>query len=128
MNLPSSSSSSSSSPASPSSSSASASPSPGRPPLHRRFVGHIGVVGVAYLVVCVVLLVWAVVVSATDDSGESMAGVIPLLATAPGSFVVLFLPDHVASAFAACALGAGVNAAVIGWCTRTLRRARTGQR
>ncbi|WP_432057623.1 SCO4225 family membrane protein [Streptomyces sp. bgisy022] len=81
----------------------------------------------AYLVVCVVLVVWAVVASATDDSGESMAGVIPLLATAPASFVVLFLPDHVASAFVACALGAGVNAAIIGWCTRALRRGSAGQ-
>lgn len=40
-----------------------------------------------YLVVRVVLLVWALMATAGDSSGESMAGVIPLLATAPAGLV-----------------------------------------
>ncbi|WNI29677.1 response regulator transcription factor [Streptomyces sp. ITFR-6] len=42
-------------------------------------------VGLVYLGACAVLLVWALVVTAVDSSGESMAGVIPVLATAPAA-------------------------------------------
>ncbi|MGN5634601.1 SCO4225 family membrane protein [Streptomyces sp. AC154] len=88
----------------------------------RRLREHVGVVGLGYLGVCVGLLVWALVVTAVDSSGESMAGVIPALATAPGSLVFLVLPDSAAMFITAIVLGAGVNAAIIGWCTRALRR------
>ncbi|MEU1517368.1 hypothetical protein ABZ490_35335 [Streptomyces sp. NPDC005811] len=80
------------------------------------------VFALAYLAVCAGLLVWALVVTALDDSGESMAGVVPLLATAPASLVLVVLPDHVSMIVLAIALGALVNATVIGWCARMLRR------
>ncbi|OQD52953.1 hypothetical protein BM536_033435 [Streptomyces phaeoluteigriseus] len=80
------------------------------------------VVALVYLAVCAVLLVWAIVVAAADDSGESMAAVIPLLATAPGSFLFLVLPDGGAMLLLAVVLGALINATVIGWCSRALRR------
>ncbi|MEU4681561.1 SCO4225 family membrane protein [Streptomyces xinghaiensis] len=88
----------------------------------RGAVHAFGRVGLAYLALCAALLVWAVVVSATDDTGESMAGVIPILATAPGSLVMTFLPESAAMLIAAILFGALVNAAIIGWCTRALRR------
>ena len=88
----------------------------------RRLRDHLGVVGLGYLGVCAVLLVWALVVTIGDSSDESMAGVIPLLATAPASLVLLVLPDGIAMAVIAVALGAVVNAEIIGWCTRALRR------
>ncbi|WP_405893575.1 hypothetical protein OG272_14710 [Streptomyces sp. NBC_00104] len=88
----------------------------------RRLRDHVGVVGLVYLGVCAVLLVWALVVTIGDSTDESMAGVIPLLATAPASLVLLVLPDNIVMAIIAVALGAAVNAAIIGWCTRALRR------
>lgn len=75
-----------------------------------------------YLALCAALLIWALAVTTGDSSDESMAGVIPLLATAPASLVLLVLPDHAAMLVAAVVLGAIVNAAVIGWCARALRR------
>lgn len=80
------------------------------------------VVARVYLAVCAALLAWALVVTIGDGSGESMAGVIPLLATVPASLVLLVLPDHAAMFVAAVVVGALVNAAVIGWCARALRR------
>lgn len=88
----------------------------------RRLRDHLGVVGLVYLAVCVVLLVWALMATEADSSGESMAGVIPLLATAPASLVYLVLPDNNVMFISAVALGAEVNAEIIGWCTRALRR------
>ncbi|MEV0916413.1 hypothetical protein AB0I93_19435 [Streptomyces sp. NPDC049967] len=88
----------------------------------RRLRDHVGVVGLVYLGACAVLLVWALVVTAVDSSGESMAGVIPVLATAPLGLVFIVLPGGTVMFIAAVALGAGVNAAIIGWCTRALRR------
>ncbi|MGX1271482.1 SCO4225 family membrane protein [Streptomyces phaeoluteigriseus] len=79
-------------------------------------------VALGYLAVCVVLLVWAIVATAADDSGESMAAVIPLLATAPGSFLFLVLPDGGPMLLLAVVLGALINATIIGWCSRALRR------
>ncbi|WP_301128517.1 SCO4225 family membrane protein [Streptomyces cacaoi] len=75
-----------------------------------------------YLAVCVGLTVWAAVVTAGDSTGESMAGVIPMLATLPLSLAVLALPlPEGPWAFLlpllVCAL---VNAVFIGWCVRTL--------
>ncbi|UNZ21463.1 hypothetical protein [Streptomyces sp. 891-h] len=77
-----------------------------------------------YLAVCAALLVWAVVVSAGDNPDASLAGVVPLLATAPVSLVLLALPDHLSMVFVAVGLGALVNAVLIGWCARALRRGR----
>jgi hypothetical protein len=76
----------------------------------------------AYLLLCVGLVVWALAVSAADDSGESMAGVVPLLATAPASLVFLVLPDGAAMLVVSMVVGALVNASVIGWCARALSR------
>ncbi|MFG3258807.1 SCO4225 family membrane protein [Streptomyces sp. NPDC048172] len=67
-------------------------------------------------------MVWALVVSSLDNPDASMAGVIPLFATAPVSLVLLVLPDHVSMLFVAVGLGALVNALFIGWCARTLSR------
>ncbi|WP_329219386.1 hypothetical protein OG352_22915 [Streptomyces sp. NBC_01485] len=80
------------------------------------------VVALVYLALCTALLGWSIVVSVVDDSGESMAGVIPLLATLPASFVVGVLPDSPAMFVVGVVVGALVNAAVIGWCARALRR------
>ncbi|ROQ67487.1 hypothetical protein EDD93_1924 [Streptomyces sp. 840.1] len=88
----------------------------------RRLRDRVGVVGLVYLGLCAVLLVWALVVTAMDSSDESMAGVIPVLASAPASLVFLVLPDNNAMFITAIALGAAANAAIIGWCTRALRR------
>lgn len=63
-----------------------------RSPARRPRLAAGDVIALVYLVICAALLVWAFVVSAGDDSGESMAGVIPLLATAPASLVLLMLP------------------------------------
>lgn len=82
------------------------------------------VVALGYLGACAILLVWALTVDAGDDA--SFAGVIPTLATAPVSLVLLVLPDHISMAVLAIALGALVNAVLIGWCVRTLRRGRGG--
>ncbi|MBO8191039.1 hypothetical protein ITI46_04905 [Streptomyces oryzae] len=79
-----------------------------------------------YLAVCAALVIWAVVVSSGDQPDASMAGVIPLFATAPVSLIVLVLPDHVSMLFVAVGLGALVNALIIGWCARTLRRGSGG--
>ncbi|GHE40204.1 SCO4225 family membrane protein [Streptomyces capitiformicae] len=76
----------------------------------------------AYLALCAALLVWALITTAASD--ESMAGVIPVLATAPASLVLLFLPDHVTMSMAAVAFGALANATLIGLCARALRRGR----
>ncbi|MFI6933786.1 SCO4225 family membrane protein [Streptomyces sp. NPDC050287] len=92
-------------------------------PFPRRLRRALGdVVALVYLAVCAVLLGWALVVTLADSSDESMAGVIPLLATAPASLVLLALPDGVAMFVVAVVFGALVNATVIGWCARALRR------
>ncbi|MFI1564909.1 histidine kinase dimerization/phosphoacceptor domain-containing protein [Streptomyces sp. NPDC020490] len=97
--------------------------------LPRRPHDAFGVVGLVHLLGCAALLlgwaaplVWAFAVSVTDDSGESMTAVIPFLATAPASLVLLVLPDGAAMLVAAVVFGALVNAAVIGWCARALSR------
>ncbi|WP_405501795.1 SCO4225 family membrane protein [Streptomyces anulatus] len=88
----------------------------------RRLRDFVGVFGLVYLGVCAVLLVWATVVTVGDSSDESMAGVIPLLATAPTSFVFLALPANAVVFFTAVLAGAAINAGIIGWCARALRR------
>ncbi|GAA2097347.1 hypothetical protein GCM10009801_67610 [Streptomyces albiaxialis] len=84
------------------------------------------VFALAYLALCAGLLVWAMVVTSLDNPDASMAGVVPLFATAPVSLVLLVLPDHASMFFVAVGLGALVNALVIGWCARALGRARGG--
>lgn len=48
----------------------------------------------------------------------------PLLATAPTSLLLLTLPGGSATLVAPIVLGALLNAVLIGWCARTLRRGR----
>jgi hypothetical protein len=102
----------------------SGSPEPDRAfPLRRRARPCPGdLLALAYFVLCVGLLVWAVAMSSDDGSGGSMAMVVPILASAPVSFVWLALPDGAAMAVVAVMLGGLANAAVIVWCGRALRR------
>ncbi|WP_329255124.1 hypothetical protein OG223_29745 [Streptomyces sp. NBC_01478] len=93
-----------------------------RSPLHRLGQNLRNPFALGYLAVCVAIVVWTVVVTVMDDSGESMAGVVPVLATAPASLVLLVLPDGRAMFVVAVVLGALVNASVIGWCARALSR------
>ncbi|MET7484080.1 hypothetical protein [Streptomyces sp. NPDC005538] len=95
---------------------------PGRPPLHRLGLVLRNPFALAYLLICAALLIWALAVTLTDDSGESMAGVIPVLATAPASLVFLVLPDGAPMLIVAIVIGALVNASVIGWCALALSR------
>lgn len=76
----------------------------------------------AYAVICVALLIWAVAVTAMDSTDESMAGVIPLLATAPTSLLFLTLPEGPPYFIAAVLIGTLINAAIIRWCGRALSR------
>ncbi|MGV9558792.1 SCO4225 family membrane protein [Streptomyces sp. NPDC003401] len=93
-----------------------------RRPLTRRLRRTFGnAFALAYLALCAALFVWAVAVGVADDSGESMALVLPLLATAPASFALFLLPGGLATLTAVIVLGALANAAVIGWCARVLR-------
>lgn len=91
-------------------------------PLHRLGRNLRNPFALAYLGVCVAIVIWTVVVTVMDDSGESMAGVVPILATAPASLVVLVLPGGKAMFVVAVLIGALVNASVIGWCARALKR------
>ncbi|MGP3975673.1 SCO4225 family membrane protein [Streptomyces sp. 8N114] len=83
-----------------------------------------GILAHIYLAVCAALVIWAVVASSGDQPDASIAGVVPLFATAPVSLIVLALPDHISMLFVAVGLGALVNALVIGWCARVLRLGR----
>ncbi|MFH8661168.1 SCO4225 family membrane protein [Streptomyces afghaniensis] len=94
---------------------------PGRSPSRKAARALRHPAALVYLAVCAILLAWALVVTLADGSDESMAGVIPLLATAPVSLVLLMLPDHGAMLVAAVVLGALVNALIIGACARALR-------
>ncbi|USQ85553.1 hypothetical protein NFX46_18310 [Streptomyces phaeoluteigriseus] len=83
----------------------------------RRALGHIA--ARVYLTACALLLGWALVAA----SDESMAAVIPLFATIPTSLVLLLvLPEGTTMFLLSIVLGALINAVVIGWCVRTLRR------
>ncbi|MEV7425800.1 MULTISPECIES: SCO4225 family membrane protein [unclassified Streptomyces] len=86
----------------------------------RRALGSVLARG--YLVVCAALLVWTVVVDMGDNPDASFAGVIPIIATAPVSLIMLVLPDHSSMFFLPVCLGALVNAVIIGWCAQALRR------
>jgi hypothetical protein len=93
-----------------------------RSPLHRLGQNLRNPFALGYLLICAALLGWALVVSVVDDSGESMAGVVPLLATAPVSLFFLALPGGIPTLVASMIVGALVNAAIIGWCARALAR------
>ncbi|MEV5932254.1 SCO4225 family membrane protein [Streptomyces sp. NPDC093250] len=80
------------------------------------------IAALVYLGLCAALLIWALAVSAGETEDASLAGVIPLLATAPVSFVLILLPDSPVMFVLAVVVGALVNATVIGWCSRALRR------
>ncbi|MEU9669264.1 hypothetical protein AB0E25_27450 [Streptomyces bobili] len=83
----------------------------------RRALGNLA--ARVYLTACALLLGWALLAA----SGESMAAVIPLFATIPTSLVLLLvLPEGTTMFLLSIALGALINAVVIGWCVRTLRR------
>ncbi|MEI7033614.1 SCO4225 family membrane protein [Streptomyces pratensis] len=75
-----------------------------------------------YLIACALLLAWAILAA----SEGSMALVLPIVATAPAGLVLLLvLPEGAVAFFLSLVLGALVNALVIGWCARALRRGRT---
>ncbi|WOX11509.1 SCO4225 family membrane protein [Streptomyces sp. N50] len=95
---------------------------PARSPLHRIGQSLRNPFALGYLGICMAIVIWTVVVTVTDDSGESMAGVVPVLATAPVSFLVLVLPGGKAMFIVAVVIGALVNASIIGWCARALSR------
>ncbi len=83
----------------------------------RRALGNI--VARLYLTACALLLGWALLAA----SDESMAVVIPLFATLPASLVLLLvLPEGSTTFLLSIVLGALINAMIIGWCARTLRR------
>lgn len=93
----------------------------------RSFLGTVrhalgSVFALVYLGICAALVIWAVVVSNLDNPDASMAGVVPTFATAPVSLVMLVLPDNLVMIPASIALGALVNAFIIGWCARALAR------
>ncbi|MFI8093445.1 SCO4225 family membrane protein [Streptomyces sp. NPDC086080] len=96
-------------------------PEPGRS-FGRRVWYVLGdIAALAYLGLIAALVIWVLVDSTVEHEDASFAGVVPLLATFPGSFLVLVLPEHPAMFFLAIAFAALVNAAIIGWCSRRLR-------
>ncbi|MEU2447669.1 hypothetical protein ABZ588_29715 [Streptomyces althioticus] len=94
---------------------------PGRPdrPLLRRLYGD--AFALVYLGVCAALTVWAFAASAGENEDASLAGVVPVLATAPVSVAALALPGGRPAFVLAVAAGALVNATLITWCSRRLR-------
>ncbi|MFF5157756.1 SCO4225 family membrane protein [Streptomyces sp. NPDC000348] len=75
-----------------------------------------------YLTACALLLGWALLAA----SDGSMAMVVPLFATVPAGLVLLLvLPEGDTTFLLSIVLGALVNALVIGWCARALRRGGT---
>lgn len=94
---------------------------PGSSPtrLLRRVFGDIA--SLVYLALCAGLTLWAFTAGGGEDA--SFAGVFPLLATAPVSLLLIVVPvEHPAIFALAVALGALANAALIGVCSRALRR------
>ncbi|MFD5872191.1 SCO4225 family membrane protein [Streptomyces sp. NPDC060322] len=75
-----------------------------------------------YLIACALMLAWAILAA----SEGSMALVLPLVASAPvGILLLLVLPDGAGMFCLSIVLGALVNALVVGWCARALRRGHT---
>ncbi|MFP8963060.1 SCO4225 family membrane protein [Streptomyces nanhaiensis] len=78
----------------------------------------------AYLALCGALLLWvsadAFLVSHED---ASMAGVVPVLATAPLSMLLLVAPgEGILTYLSIVVVSALANAALINWCVRALGR------
>lgn len=86
-----------------------------------------------YFLLCCALLSWAVVDAAlVDHEDASLAGVVPLLATAPPSLLLSFLVSEggLIGYALVVLVSAAVNAALIGWCVRAVgawRNSRTGR-
>lgn len=80
------------------------------------------IAALVYLGLVAALVIWAYTASTGENEDASFAGVIPLLATAPVSFVLIVLPEFPGAFELALAVGALANAAVIGWCSRRLRQ------
>lgn len=74
-----------------------------------------------YLGALLVLCVWAYFASGAGPDA-SMAGVWPMFATAPVSLVLILLPGETLPIVAGIVVGGLVNAFVLGWCARVLRR------
>ncbi|MER6833793.1 hypothetical protein ABT320_07310 [Streptomyces cellulosae] len=91
---------------------------PGRPLLNRLYGDAFAL---TYLAVCAALTVWALAAGTAEHEDASLAGVIPVLATAPVSIAALALPGGAPTFVLAAMLGALVNAAAITWCSRRLR-------
>ncbi|MHB9861359.1 SCO4225 family membrane protein [Streptomyces sp. YIM S03343] len=91
---------------------------------HRLRQALTDVFALSYLAICAALLIWALVVSMGTTADGAMAMVIPLFATAPTCLVLLTLPGGSEVLIAAVVVGALLNATLIGWCARTLRRGR----
>ncbi|MFH9068764.1 SCO4225 family membrane protein [Streptomyces alboflavus] len=86
-------------------------------PLHTLFRALTNVVSVGYLAACVLLLAWAHSVSSGDTPDASLAGVWPLFATLPVSFVLFLtpgLPGGPGGLVLAVCVGALANAIVTG--------------
>ena len=97
-------------------------PRPGLPVLRgvRRTLGTAA--ARIYLAGCALLLGWALVTA----SDGSVAAVVPVFATVPSSLVLLLLlPEGGTMFLLSIVLGALINAVVIGWCARALRRGST---
>ncbi|MEU7472142.1 hypothetical protein AB0A94_27095 [Streptomyces sp. NPDC044984] len=72
-----------------------------------------------YLTGCALLLGWALVAA----SEGSMAIVVPIFASLPAGLVLLLvLPEGDTTFLLSIVLGTLINAVVIGWCARALRR------
>ncbi|MCX4993599.1 SCO4225 family membrane protein [Streptomyces sp. NBC_00568] len=82
----------------------------------------------AYLAVCAVVLLWAVIDhTVLSHADASFAAVYPLLLTAPAGLVVLALPESMAFTYpAAAVLGAFVNAWLLGTALRAIPGLRRG--
>ncbi|PJE95494.1 hypothetical protein CUT44_23110 [Streptomyces carminius] len=78
-----------------------------------------------YLALCGALLIWAAFDTAfVDHEDASFAALWPLLATAPTSVLLVFLPPagNLAGYVLLISVAALVNAAVLNWCVRAMRR------
>ncbi|WP_037732786.1 SCO4225 family membrane protein [Streptomyces megasporus] len=80
-----------------------------------------------YLALCAALLLWTLFDAAfVHHEDASFAGVFPLLATAPPSLLMISVLPWEGTAFylSVCAVSALINAAVLNWCVRAMRRFR----
>ncbi|MDH2408541.1 SCO4225 family membrane protein [Streptomyces chitinivorans] len=78
----------------------------------------------AYLALCGALLVWVLADAfLVRHEDASMAGVVPLLATAPLSVLLLLAPwEGIPAYVSVVVVSALANAALVNWCARVLGR------